>query len=164
MQQNRLENRTSCNAFSRDFQVSGTFERHVTRYDWPMYRAIGRLRAGESYRVAAPLLFVFMNGICDLRYISASFGICMSHCYCQDGKIRCVMFTYVIIIHTYTIQVGLESMCRSLITHNIKSLSHQYILVYRTKLRSGEAHALNSNETQNHCRVYLFNLVDLSLQ
>ena len=54
VQQNRLENRTSCNSFSPDFHVSGTFERHVTRYDWPMYRAIGRLRAGESYRVAAP--------------------------------------------------------------------------------------------------------------
>ena len=53
--QNRLENRTSCNSFSSDFHVSGTFERHVTRYDWPMYRAIGRLRAGEPYRVAAPL-------------------------------------------------------------------------------------------------------------
>ena len=56
MQHNRLENRTSCNSFSPDFHLSGTFERHVTRYDWPMYRAIGRLSAGESYRVAAPLL------------------------------------------------------------------------------------------------------------
>ena len=55
VRQNRLEHRTSCNSFSRDLHVSGTFERHVTRYDWPMYRAIGRLRAGESYRVAAPL-------------------------------------------------------------------------------------------------------------
>ena len=36
--------------------MSGTFERHATRYDWPMYRAIGRLRAGESYRVAALLV------------------------------------------------------------------------------------------------------------
>ena len=35
--------------------MSGTFERHVTRCDWPMYRAIGRLSAGESHRVAAPL-------------------------------------------------------------------------------------------------------------
>ena len=43
------------NSFSPDFQVSGTCERHVTRYDLPMYRAIGRLRADESYRVAAPL-------------------------------------------------------------------------------------------------------------
>ena len=31
--QNRLENRTSCNSFSPDFHVPGTFERHVTRYD-----------------------------------------------------------------------------------------------------------------------------------
>ena len=54
VRQNRFENRTSCNSFSPDFQVSGTFERHVTRYDRPIYRAIGRLRAGESYRVAAP--------------------------------------------------------------------------------------------------------------
>ena len=56
VQQNRLDNRTSCTSFSPDFHVSGTFERHVTRYDWPIYRAIGRLRAGESYRVAAPLV------------------------------------------------------------------------------------------------------------
>ncbi len=55
VRQNRLENRTSCKSCSPDFHVSGTFERHVTRYDWSMYRAIGRLRAGESYRVAAPL-------------------------------------------------------------------------------------------------------------
>ena len=27
----------------------------ATRYDWPMYRAIARLRTSESYRVAAPL-------------------------------------------------------------------------------------------------------------
>ena len=54
VRQNRLENRTSCNAFSPDFHVSGTFERHVTFYDWLLYRAIGRLRTGESYRVAAP--------------------------------------------------------------------------------------------------------------
>ena len=40
---------------SAKYYASGTFERHVTRYDWPMYREIGRIRAGESYRVAAPL-------------------------------------------------------------------------------------------------------------
>ena len=54
VRQNRLENRTNSNSFSPDFHVSGTFERHVTRYDLPMYSAIGWLRAGESYRVAAP--------------------------------------------------------------------------------------------------------------
>ena len=57
VQQHRLDNRTSCNSISPDFQVSGTFERHVTRYDWPMYRAIGKLRAGKSHHVAAPLVF-----------------------------------------------------------------------------------------------------------
>ena len=61
VRQNRLKNRTNCNSFSPDFHVSGTFERHVTRYDWPMYRAIGRLRAGESYRVAAPLACSFRH-------------------------------------------------------------------------------------------------------
>ena len=30
VRQNRLDNRTSCNSFSPDFHVSGTFERHVT--------------------------------------------------------------------------------------------------------------------------------------
>ncbi len=55
VRQNLLENRTSCNSFSPDFHVSGTFKRHVAGYDWPMYRAIGRLRAGESYPVAAPI-------------------------------------------------------------------------------------------------------------
>ena len=46
--------------------MSGTFERHVTRYDWPMYRAIGRLRAGESYRGMVVLLV--MTG-CRLFHI-----------------------------------------------------------------------------------------------
>ena len=69
MRQNRLESRTSCNSFSPDFHVSGTFERHVTRYDWPIYRAIDRLRAGESYRVAAPLhmLAVFCESLYNHR-------------------------------------------------------------------------------------------------
>ena len=50
MRQHRLDN-----SFSPDFHGSGTFERHVTRYDCPKYRAIGKLRAGESPRVVAPL-------------------------------------------------------------------------------------------------------------
>ena len=33
VRQNRLDNRTSCNSFSPDFHMSGTFERHVTLYD-----------------------------------------------------------------------------------------------------------------------------------
>ncbi len=36
VRQNRLESRTSCNSFSPDFHVSGTFERHATRCDWPI--------------------------------------------------------------------------------------------------------------------------------
>ena len=52
---NRLENRTGCNSLSSDFHPSGTFEWHATLYDWPMYRAIARLRSSESYRVAASL-------------------------------------------------------------------------------------------------------------
>ena len=55
VRKNLLENRTGCNSFSPDVHVFGTFERHVTLYDWSMYRAIGRLRTDESYRVAAPL-------------------------------------------------------------------------------------------------------------
>ena len=55
VRQTRLENRTSCNSFSPDLHVSGTFERHVTLYDWLVYRAIGKLRTGESHRVAGPL-------------------------------------------------------------------------------------------------------------
>ncbi len=54
VRQTRLENRTSCNSFSPDLHVFGTFERHVTLYDWPVYRTIGKLRTGESHRVAAP--------------------------------------------------------------------------------------------------------------
>ena len=37
------------------FHQPGTFDKHATRYDWPMYRAIARLRTSESHRVAAPL-------------------------------------------------------------------------------------------------------------
>ena len=54
VRKNRLDNRTSCNSLSPDFHVSGTFQRHVTLYDRPVYRAFGWLHTGESYRVAAP--------------------------------------------------------------------------------------------------------------
>ena len=55
VRQNRLENRTRCNSKSSDFPRPGTFEKHAILYDWPSYRAIGRLRTSESYRVSAPL-------------------------------------------------------------------------------------------------------------
>ena len=79
VRQHRLDNRTSCNSFSPDFHVSGTFERHVTRYDCPMHRAIGKLRAGESHRVAAPLQYngrhyVYTFVLSYFVFPSADFG------------------------------------------------------------------------------------------
>ena len=47
--------------------MSGTFERYVTRYDWPMYREIGRLRVGESNRVAAPLEAVLSKCFLEIQ-------------------------------------------------------------------------------------------------
>ena len=44
------------NSLSADFIGPCAFESHATLYDWPMYRAIGRLRTSESDRVAAPLV------------------------------------------------------------------------------------------------------------
>ena len=52
---------------------------HVTRCDWPMYRVIGRLSAGESHRVAAPL------GVSDQGYcvcVRACMRACMRTCVC----------------------------------------------------------------------------------
>ena len=53
--------------------MSGTFERHVTRFDWPMYRAIGRLRAGESHRVAAP--YAVVTSFYTYNMSSSSFSV-----------------------------------------------------------------------------------------
>ncbi len=44
MRQNRLENRTSCNSFSPDVHVSGTFERHATQWDTLIFK-------GEHWRL-----------------------------------------------------------------------------------------------------------------
>ena len=52
-----------------------TDERHVTRYDWPMYSAIGRLIAGETYRVAAPLVRQSVRVIA--RYLSILMRLCL---------------------------------------------------------------------------------------